>query len=370
VKVAFLAYDLSEKSGWGRYTVQLLKRMGKEGVEPVVFTIRGSAENPVLGGIPHYPVLRSYSDGAGKAANVLLDYLSVRGKIRQCRAVHCFVEPFLPLAYLLAGGGRKMFVSAVGTYSIQTLKTRWWGRWYRQAFLNCERILAISRYTGQRLAEALPGTAEKILAVPLGVEMEAGRDRLPAAARETALMTVGEIKKRKGVLEAVQAFAKVVMRHPGARFYIVGLASPNAYVESIKRFVELSGLGDNVIWKGRISQSELDALYGRVRGFILPSLNVGDHFEGFGLVHLEANAMGVPAIGSLNCGNEDAILEGESGFLVRQGDIDGLAEAMGKLLDPDYPWDAMAASAFAFAQFMDWEKPARKYAETFLSAVG
>ncbi|MDB5047899.1 MAG: glycosyl transferase group 1 [Fibrobacteres bacterium] len=370
MKVAFFAYDLSESSGWGRYTVQILKRMAGQGIEPIVFSIRGSGGNPALAGIPHYPILRSYRDGAGKAAFVLLDYLSIRGKIRECQALHCFVEPFLPLASLLAGRDKKLFASAVGTYSIQTLKTPWWGWWYRRSFLKCRRILAISRYTGARLAGALHGTADKILAVPLGVEMDGHRTHPPAAARESAFMTVGEIKPRKGVLEAVQAFGKVVKNHPLARFYIVGLDSPSAYVEKIKKVIEQSGLKENVIWKGRVSQAELDALYSRVRGFVLPSLNVDDQFEGFGLVHLEANALGLPAIGSSDCGNEDAILDGKSGFLVGQGDISGLAAAMEKLLDPAYPWDELARSAVAFARSMDWEKPSRRYAETFLGIPG
>lgn len=366
MKVAFFAYDLSENSGWGRYTVQILKRMRALGIEPVVFSIRGSSGNPVLSGIPHYPILRSYLDDRGKGFRTVIDILTVRPLIRDCEALHCFVEPFLPLAHLLAGRRKRLFASAVGTYAIQTLGTPWWGGRYRKAFLACERILSISRYTGNRLAAALPGTADRIEAVPLGVEMDPARAFPPAAARENAFLTVGEIKPRKGVLEAVKALAIVARKRPDTKFYIIGLASPGAYVDAIRKAAADFGVADNVIWKGRVSQSELDGLYARVRGFVLPSLNIDGQFEGFGLVHLEANALGLPAIGSKDCGNEDAVLEGESGYLVAQGDVDALAEAMEKLLDPAFSWDALSRSAFAFARTMDWDKTARRYAETFL----
>ena len=53
----------------------------------------------------------------------------------------------------------------------------------------------------------------------------------------------------------------------------------------------------------------------RARGLVVASRNSGSSYEGFSLVHREANSYGVPSIGSLNSGNEDAIDDGNSGFL-------------------------------------------------------
>jgi glycosyltransferase involved in cell wall biosynthesis len=60
-------------------------------------------------------------------------------------------------------------------------------------------------------------------------------------------------------------------------------------------------------------------------------------FEGFGLVHVEANACGTLTIGTRNCGNEDAILE-DNGLVVDYGDDNALSQGIIDALTIDpYP---------------------------------
>ena len=47
--------------------------------------------------------------------------------------------------------------------------------------------------------------------------------------------------------------------------------------------------------------------------YVLPAENSGGAFEGFGLTYLEANAYGKPVVGTLDCGAEDAIDDGDNG---------------------------------------------------------
>ena len=58
----------------------------------------------------------------------------------------------------------------------------------------------------------------------------------------------------------------------------------------------------------------------------------GGCVEGFGLVFLEANACGAPVIGTWSGGIPDAVVHGESGWLVKPGDAASLATAMDRLL--------------------------------------
>ena len=54
--------------------------------------------------------------------------------------------------------------------------------------------------------------------------------------------------------------------------------------------------------------------------------------EGFGIAILEANFFGVPAIGSLNCGIEDAIVNGETGYLIHHMDEKVFIDVIEKIL--------------------------------------
>jgi glycosyltransferase involved in cell wall biosynthesis len=205
--------------------------------------------------------------------------------------------------------------------------------------------------------EILPFTKTKVHIVPNGVDIDSAGTSIPAAhLREQAFLMVGHVKPRKGVLQAVEAMAMVIQRFPHAVLYIAGALSNDSYFNQVKERIVALGIEKNVKWLGKIPADQLDVYYKRVRGLVMPSMNVGDSFEGFGLVHLEANVWGVPAIGSLGCGNEDAVRDGYSGYLIEQGNIRALSEAMLSLLNPAFDWDAMSANALQFAQSMSWDR--------------
>ena len=63
------------------------------------------------------------------------------------------------------------------------------------------------------------------------------------------------------------------------------------------------------------------------------SINDGKAFEGFGLVFLEANAKGMPCIGSINCGAKEAILNGKTGYIVDPYNFKVIAQKMDLILN-------------------------------------
>jgi glycosyltransferase involved in cell wall biosynthesis len=81
---------------------------------------------------------------------------------------------------------------------------------------------------------------------------------------------------------------------------------------------------------------------------------VGDKFEGFGLVYLEAGAAGLPVIGTLGCGAEEAIVPGETGLLIPQADAGALAAALVRLLENPALRAEMGAAGRARAEAYSW----------------
>ncbi|MGK7905028.1 MAG: glycosyltransferase family 4 protein [Hormoscilla sp.] len=262
---------------------------------------------------------------------------------------------------------KKLLVNAVGTYAFSSLNQKNSNLYY-QSYKLAESIPAISHYVAKLMNERLPEFADKLQVIPLGVNTEhiqlfPNNEQPPK--RENAFLAVGQVKARKGTLQAVEALAKVVEKFPEAKLYIAGSISQTNYVQQVKNKIYENHLENHVCFLGTISTEQLNDYYSRVRGLVMPSMNVGNSFEGFGLVHLEANSFGVPSIGSLDCGNEDAIKDGYSGFLVEQGNTDAIAASMIKLLDPSFDWSSMSRNARYFAQSMSWNKVVAAYVNLY-----
>jgi glycosyltransferase involved in cell wall biosynthesis len=363
MKVAFLTTNLDPFAGWGRHSREIVQRLPRDGIEPVVLVERGSA--PVaLEGVEVHPVLHPHREALRNPLVWLRDAFAARKLVAGCRFVHCLVEPHLATAYLLSRRSRPLVVTAVGTYALRILDGPW-RPVFRRAFLAARAIPAISDYTGVRLAAVVPELTPRIQTVHLGVSPIARARFPPAAEREPAFLAVGAVKLRKGTHLIIEALARLRADFPAARLYIAGDTGDARYVGEVRSAIARHRLEDAVVWLGRIAEAELDRVYDRVRGLVMPSLNHKHHFEGFGLVHLEANARGVPAIGSRGCGNEDAIRHGRSGYLIEQGNVDQLAGAMSALLRSDADWDAMSRSAIELARSMDWARTASAYAQLY-----
>jgi len=103
--------------------------------------------------------------------------------------------------------------------------------------------------------------------------------------------------------------------------------------------------------------------------FALPSLTVGEKFEGFGLVFLEASACGLPVIGTTGSGVAEAVLDGETGLLVPQGDVPALAEAITRVLTDDDLRARLGAAGRAYAQTQDWAQVAAHVAALYARAA-
>jgi glycosyltransferase involved in cell wall biosynthesis len=97
------------------------------------------------------------------------------------------------------------------------------------------------------------------------------------------------------------------------------------------------------------------------------SQDVKKDVEGFGLVFLEAAASGLPVIGSRNTGAEDAILNNQNGFLLKQDDITAISNSILKILTDKYLKERFSQSSIIFAKNSSWKKRLQKYINIYES---
>jgi phosphatidylinositol alpha-1,6-mannosyltransferase len=96
--------------------------------------------------------------------------------------------------------------------------------------------------------------------------------------------------------------------------------------------------GPDVVFTGSVPWAELPAHYDAGDVFAMPcrTRRGGLEVEGLGIVYLEASATGLPVVAGRSGGSPDAVLEGESGYVVDGTSVAEVADAVGGLLaDPE-----------------------------------
>jgi phosphatidylinositol alpha-1,6-mannosyltransferase len=149
------------------------------------------------------------------------------------------------------------------------------------------------------------------------------------------VVCVSRLVPRKGQDLLIRAWPQVRGVVPDAALLLVGGGS---YHAALRRLADRTGVADQVILTGPVPFAELPAHYAAGDVFAMPcrTRRGGLDVEGLGIVYLEASATGLPAISGDSGGAPDAILEGETGYVVPGRDAGRLAERIvGLLGDPD-----------------------------------
>jgi glycosyltransferase involved in cell wall biosynthesis len=263
--------------------------------------------------------------------------------------VFVMVEHYAAAGWLFARLKRLPFVLVQhGTYALELPRTI---PFFRRIIRDAERVMPVSRYTRERMERE--GLHARFSVVNPGVDLRAFQP-VPGIARKREVVFVGNLKPRKGLGFLLESLALACRTDPGIRLKVVGKVDQDspAFAEIAAKIRQF---GLEVEFTGAISHAELLRIYSQARLNALPSKSEGDHFEGFGLIHLEANACGTLTVGTQGSGNEDAIQDG-SGYLLRYGDVPALARSILEAMSAE-PYPSPHAD-----RIRTWDDAARDYA--------
>jgi len=260
----------------------------------------------------------------------------------------CAIEPFLPLAARLK---KKLEIKHFifighGTYSyfpFMDFPYSIYNRYFAKAI---DLMIVPSEFTLGKVKQWFKGNVDVI---PWGVDCQKYYP-IEGIVKENHFVFVGEQKERKGITVLLLAYEKLRQDHPESKLYVVGKKN-NIFVERVKEMA----LENHVIFTGQLSHKELLEMYSKCLCLVLPSVNTERSFEGYGLVHLEANACGIPSIGSRGTANAEVIDENLSGFTCRQKDIVDIYEKMTMILESTEK-EKMSSDALKYAKDHGWNK--------------
>ncbi|MCP9959283.1 glycosyltransferase family 4 protein [Streptomyces sudanensis] len=206
-----------------------------------------------------------------------------------------------------------------------------------------DTLTYLGEYTRSRIAAALtPEAAGRMVRLPPGVDEktfhpgsggDAVRARLGLADRPV-VVCVSRLVPRKGQDTLIRAMPEVLAAVPDAVLLVVG---GGPYAKDLHRLARETGVAGAVRFTGPVPWEELPAHYGAGDVFAMPcrTRRGGLDVEGLGIVYLEASATGLPVVAGDSGGAPDAVLDGETGWVVRGGSPREAAERIVPLLqDP------------------------------------
>lgn len=205
----------------------------------------------------------------------------------------------------------------------------------------CDKILAVSNYTKNKLTEVNDVNAAKCDVLnncldPFFAEEEnvdgynTLYDKYKLSKDNFILLTVTRIaadEQYKGYDKVIDAMSKIIKDFPNVRYIIAGkydLSEKNR----LDSLVEKNNLSHAIIFTGFISDKQLSAYYRMADVFIMPSVG-----EGFGIVFIEAMYYGLPVIAGNKDGSVDALLNGRLGLMVDPDKEEEIILAVKKIIN-------------------------------------
>lgn len=214
--------------------------------------------------------------------------------------------------------------------------------YYRDLFPIASAIVVVSKDMKKQLL-SLGAPEEKLVHIVYGIDMTKFYGCEPHL-NPPIFLYVGRFVDKKAPHLTILAFKDVINYIPDARLMMFG----NGHLlEACQQLVRSLNMSQSVEFLGAASSDQIASYMRKVRGFVLHSMKTswGDT-EGTPVAVLEAAASGLPIVSTFHAGIPDVVINGETGFLVKEGDITSMADGMIQLCqDP-----ALAASMGKKAQ--------------------
>jgi glycosyltransferase involved in cell wall biosynthesis len=201
--------------------------------------------------------------------------------------------------------------------------------------MKAEKVITCSQYNRNYLIDLLGDEVnQKLLVQPYGINVSRFDYPNRQPGEHVRVLFVGRLVPKKGVFDVLDAFGHVIEQFPSTELRIAG---DGPLLEQAVQRVERSQLKDKVVFLGGLTQNDVIKEMKSADIFILPSKTAPDgDKEGLPVVILEAQAMGLPVVSTLHTGIPEEVLDGETAFLVPEGDVRSMADCLCRLIEePD-----------------------------------
>lgn len=235
------------------------------------------------------------------------------------------------------------------TISNPSIKLNGWLHVYYKARLKRliaqgDRFIAVSDFIANKLSAA--GFPEdKICRHYIGIDTGFFCPDLKQA-REPIVLQVGRLVPYKGQALLIEAMTLVQSIVPDVRLVLVGDGPERERLEVLARRLKV-----NIEFTGKQTPEQVRAWLRRAMVYTQTSTRLSNgHEEALALSIVEAQAVGTPAVVFNSGGMPETLLDGTSGYVVPEADIDQLADAILSLVDDSVRWRHFSSAAITYAR--------------------
>lgn len=144
------------------------------------------------------------------------------------------------------------------------------------------------------------------------------------------IFTLGLSHHMKGVRELMIIFQKILKKKPNSILTIAGRISKDNKSLILKMIKKLKIPQNNIIFHGIIDDSKLNSFFSKSSVTIYTSID-----ESYGLIPIESMLNGTPVVAFKNAGPAETILDGNTGFLIKDFDLNDFARKVIKIIEDE-----------------------------------
>ena len=279
-----------------------------------------------------------------------------------------FAFPYSFMAERLARKYSKpLMMGAQGTFGVRPL-TIWPEKIFlNKSYRNAKKIIVPSEFTKNKINE-ISGENYNIDVIHNGVDYERFLDSSGSTevkekyGGKKIITTVGGLKPRKGQDIVLKAMPKILEEHPNTVYMVVG---GGEWLGTLEALAKELGIEGDVDFVGQINADEVNKYFHACDLYVHTPRVTHLNFEGFGIVYIEASACEKPIVATDAGGIKDAIVEGKTGFVVGDEDVDAVAEAVIKILNDEELSKRLGKDGKEYAKQHDWSIIGQKYLDAY-----
>jgi len=252
----------------------------------------------------------------------------------------------------------------------------------RQVLRSADRIVAATPAEQSQLSFLYQFDTRKTVIIPPGVDTarfypipkDEARAAIGLQPQDRLLLFVGRIEPLKGIDTLLQAIGHLDQSGLQAEFphYLAIIGGDpnvtelemNAEMLRLKQLSKSLGVDDLVLFLGKRNQDALPYYYSAAEIVIVPS-----HYESFGMVALEAMACGTPVVASQVGGLAFLVKDGQTGYVVPDGEPDALGERLAELIRNPQQRQRLGEQAAHYALDFSWQLISKRILEEYQSLL-